>query len=134
MVERWVSSYVGLTYKSGGRTRNGLDCWGLVRLVLAEQCNLSLPSHTVTIDIEKAVRRAVASADWFKVEQPKAFDVVVMLTHTAGGREAPLHVGVMVSTSHVLHVDEGLLSAAVPLRHPFIASRLFGFYRHKTLT
>ena len=34
--------YVGLPWRIGGRDRRGLDCFGLVRLVLAEQAGIIL--------------------------------------------------------------------------------------------
>ena len=33
----WVSAYVGLPFKEGGRHRDGLDCYGLLRLVINER-------------------------------------------------------------------------------------------------
>lgn len=36
--------YVGIHWQPLGRTRAGCDCWGLVRLVLAEQLGVALPS------------------------------------------------------------------------------------------
>jgi len=44
-VPAWIADYVGLPFKAHGRERNGVDCWGLVRLVLAERFRLALPSY-----------------------------------------------------------------------------------------
>jgi len=37
MTAPWASTYVGIPYRFAGRDRAGCDCWGLVRLVLAER-------------------------------------------------------------------------------------------------
>jgi hypothetical protein len=50
IVPIWVGHYLGLPYKSNGRCREGLDSWGLVRLVLAEQYGLAIPSHSLIND------------------------------------------------------------------------------------
>ena len=39
----WVSAYVGLPFKEGGRNRYGLDCYGLLRLVINERFGLMTP-------------------------------------------------------------------------------------------
>lgn len=39
----WLNEYVGLPYLAGGRTAAGVDCYGLVRLVLTERAGAVMP-------------------------------------------------------------------------------------------
>ena len=41
----WVSAYVGLPFKEGGRNRDGLDCYGLLRLVINERFAGAVPEY-----------------------------------------------------------------------------------------
>lgn len=38
----WAADYIGLPYEGGGRTREGLDCYGLLALVLQEQFEIEI--------------------------------------------------------------------------------------------
>jgi len=38
-----MTEYVGIPYKVGGRTREGADCYGLVRMILNEKFGKELP-------------------------------------------------------------------------------------------
>ena len=44
MLPNWLEQYVGLDFKAHGRTIDeGVDCYGLVRLILAERFGTLLP-------------------------------------------------------------------------------------------
>ena len=133
VIPLWCAPYVGLPYVQGGRSLKGVDCWGLVRLVLQDRAGLELPVHGATRFVERALARAMAGPDWSRVEQPRALDVVIMVTPVGDGLAAPLHVGVMVSATHLLHVDEDALSHCVALRDATVRPRLDGFWRHREL-
>lgn len=119
----WVDDYVGRPYQPGV-----FECGDLVALVLRERFGIA---QEVPHSLEDYISEAVSSGDWRAVASPDAGDVALMLTAVGHGKTAPLHVGVMVNASHVLHVDIGRASVCLPIRHPVIKARLSGFYRNK---
>ena len=133
----WTAAYVGTPFTDKGRDLRGADCWGLVRLVYANQLGIELPSYGEISAMDMArVARAIgggkAGQSWVPVErdQLRAFDVVVMRGH--GTRET-CHVGVMVDVTHILHVERGIDAVAVPLNHWTVKRRLIAFRRHVSL-
>lgn len=81
----WLAHYIGLPFKEHGRDRAGLDCWGLVRLVMSEQLDLHVPSyatsysHTTDVAaISELIERV--SGGWRQVtaQDETLGDVVVM--------------------------------------------------------
>jgi cell wall-associated NlpC family hydrolase len=107
----WVQSYVGLPYLCGGRTKeNGLDCYGLVRLVLSERAKLTITNYSsddVNTHQETAEHIRTGEKDWAPVEPPyRCFDVALMKTivrHNDQVKNLPVHIGIFVSSSQVLH-------------------------------
>ena len=45
VIPMWAGHYTGLEFKDQGRDCNGLDCWGLTRLILSEQFGIAVPSY-----------------------------------------------------------------------------------------
>lgn len=109
----WVTSYLQLPFLEKGRTRAGLDCYGLVRLILAEQQGITLPSYAedyaTTTDAEAIaglVRGEVAAA-WREVpvREAQLFDVAIL--RMAG---QPMHVGLVLDPPYFLHTMRGAWS------------------------
>ena len=41
----WWNRYIGTPFKAFGRTMEGCDCWGLLRIVYREAFGIELPSY-----------------------------------------------------------------------------------------
>lgn len=124
--------FVGVPYLDRGRTMAGCDCWGLVRLVLAELGGLQLPSYVedyVTAADARAIDGLIAGElePWAMIAagHEKPFDAVLMRE----GRFAR-HIGLVVAPGRLLHVEDGGTSVIEPYRHGHIKARLLGFYRY----
>ena len=129
----WISAYVGLPYLPGGRTRAGLDCWGLVVLVAQERFGLDLPRFDESVWRTKDDSAAIAAvaadeaARWQKIEpddDAQPGDVLLM----RNGRFAT-HAGICVAPRRMLHIERGTDSSFesfLDLRH---RPRLVGAYR-----
>lgn len=130
MNKGWENSYVGIPYKYSGRDKEGLDCWGLVRLVYKEQFNIDLPSFTDVDTLEKQAETiAKAQEGWNKVDIEKAGDVVVF--NIMG---QPTHVGMIVRPGYFIHSFENQDVRIERLDSPKWNKRLFGIFRYNDET
>lgn len=125
------SRYVGVPYVEGGRDvqrDGGLDCWGLVRLVYAEQYGVNLPAYEDAAGEDEAVERMAREREgWAQVETPRTGDLVLLRIK---GREQ--HVGVVTRPGYMLHVSAvGRAGAAVEcLDSGSWRRRVAGYFRH----
>lgn len=107
----WADDYVGLPFKSFGRTREGLDCWGLVRLVLVEQTGSIYPSY---LEEDAKGWSILAKAQPYKiVREPRVLDVAILRSLIMSQNKwvmAPVHIGIFVSPTQVLHIERDALS------------------------
>lgn len=130
-----MQDYIGTPYAEDD-VPPGTHCLGLVRRVYAEQLDIALPEDDgigakELMALAKTMQRH--AEQWVPVANGrKPFDVVLMAARD--GSRAPVHIGVMVSPAHVLHVEDGLPAAVMLARHPLIAGRILGTYRHEALT
>ncbi|ABS68946.1 NLP/P60 protein [Xanthobacter versatilis] len=133
----WSGGYLGLPFVALGRDRVGLDCYGLVRLVLAEERGVALPSLTEAYasmeeraEIAAALSGISAQSPWTPVargsEQP--FDIAMF---SVFGR--PLHLGIVVQPGLMLHVSDGHDSRIEDYRGAVWSRRLIAIYRHEAL-
>jgi len=134
MTEHWSTAYIGLPWADLGRARDGLDCWGLVRLVYAEQLRLLLPSYigayaSVEEHAELAahIEDVTRSGVWTAIDTPAAqpFDVLVFRR----GR-LDTHVGLVVEPGLMLHVAAREQTKIETYTRGPWQHRLSGLYRH----
>jgi lipoprotein Spr len=136
MNERWIEKYVGIPFVDGGRdAATGLDCWGLVRLVLKNECDIDVPSYgdISAHDLSKVAREVALATmvePWYPTTKVQPFDVAVMHRHIA-----PVHVGIIVALNpdRMLHIERATHSVFVPINHVTVKHRQIKYYRHRAM-
>lgn len=131
----WAGHYIGLPFSDHGRDRSGLDCWGLVRLVMVEQFGRALPSYmheyersTQTDKIGALICREIPKWKEVQIGQEEKGDVIVLRV-----RGAPMHVGIVLGDAMMLHIERGINSVIEKYHSPRWADRIHGFYRFKSI-
>lgn len=133
---RWWDKWVGLPFRPDARGPREFDCWGLVRAVYAEERQIELPSYGEIsarnlLAVARAMQAACGGSDrWLKVADPAAFDVAGM---RLPGSSRVGHVGVMISSTAFLHVEQASASVVVDRHHFSVASRVAGFWRFQAV-
>jgi len=127
----WVAGYIGLPWREHGRDRSGCDCWGLLRLVLAERFGIAVPAYdgryADTADrAEIAMLMRGGMGPWRQVDEAGVRQGDGALFRVAG---QPCHVGVVVAAGWMLHVQKGVDSGLERHDGTRWARRLAGFYR-----
>jgi cell wall-associated NlpC family hydrolase len=122
---RFVERYLEIPYRRRGRCERGADCFGLVWLVLRQECGIVLPDYTWVDPKDRVAFAAeikVNSVDWIwapiAVSIAQAFDVVPM-----SGPEGE-HVGIMVSPVYMLHTQAESGPACELLTDPILRHRM----------
>ena len=132
-VPAWAADYVGIPFLERGRDRAGCDCWGLVRLVLAERFGVAVPSyagdyarvsdHARLAELVEGGRPGFAEA---AERQPG--DVVLLRL-----RGLPIHVGLIVAPRWMLHSTRTTGSVLDRYGGLTWKNRIVGVYRHEEL-
>lgn len=120
-----AASLASVPYLDGGRDKDGLDCFGLVRLLLAG-CGVDLPDYATPPREDQAesfVSNYHRHAEEVGRERARAGDVVFF------ERGGAAHVGLMLSAHRFVHMSRDSGVQFLPV------SRLAGrmrFYRVRT--
>jgi len=127
----WVKKYIGIPFASNGRTTDGCDCYGLVRLVLRNEYGVDLPllsdDYTDALNAAETARLFAENLPVLAGEKtagPQEGAVAVITEH---GR--PAHIGIVAGGGCILHT--GIKTGSVCQRetHPGLRGRIEGYYR-----
>jgi len=129
----WARDLVrcAVPFKPHGRTREGLDCWGVVWLGFTECLGYNIPSYTEEYtpkdlyDFEK-LEDIIGKymPGWTEVTKHRAGDVVLM---RLAGR--PIHVGLVIENGVMLHIEERINLCVEKYGSPLWKNRIVGVYR-----
>lgn len=126
----WVQEYIGIPFVSGGRDRRGLDCYGLIRLVLMEQYECTLPLLDGKYD------NALNLYD----TSPLFFQQLPILTERIAGpqeralallemHQLPCHLGLFCGGESIIHSRAGVGVVAERLDSRRLPGKIVGWYR-----
>ena len=125
----WQNKYIGIPFLDKGRDTNGIDCWGLVRLVYKQEYNIDLPSFSSEYEADDTERMrdlfAQYKEGWEKIEEPVEGCIVLF---NIFGIES--HMGIAVSSTHFLHARDKYTSAIESFDSVGWRNRITGFYKY----
>ena len=125
----WWAKYVGIPFLDGGRDMAGLDCWGLVRLIYAQELDIDLPDYgeVSAKDLLRVARSLDAGSErWLSVDDPVEFDLVAMRLYD---RAWVGHVGVMLGARTMIHTEDRIAVSVVPVDHFTVRDRISSYRR-----
>lgn len=134
-IPEWVAEYIGIPHLPAGTTKDGLDCWGLLRLAYNAHSGRVLPPYSGPAwrsrrEPYKPIGEAATGySEQFQPVPPgeeRLFDGILLRM-----QGVPIHCGMVVSPGWMLHVQQGA-DATVERYRPSLTweNRIVGFYRH----
>lgn len=132
----WAGKYVGIPYQDHGRDTTGVDCWGLVRLVLDREFGVQVAclgsgytSADARVELDGLIGRNLEDVMMVDVSQAVPGDVLFFrqLGHVS-------HCGIVIGDGMMLHAREGADVVVQSYTSGLWANRLHGAFRHADLT
>lgn len=127
----WSNAYIGIRFADLGRSREGVDCYGLACIIYAAELGIVLPDYvgayaSATERAEISALMNGAAGSWMAVTGKAApFDLAVFRR----GR-LTTHVGVVIRHGLMIHMDGGDAARVADYRAGTWSSRFVGHYRH----
>jgi len=127
-----INKYLGFPYKHQGRDVNGVDCWGLIKLVYKDFLNVDLLDTKEDYANDWAVQGKNYFIEnyykeWDKTENPILLDIVLFKNINGIAN----HAGLYLSQNKILHTCK--LGTIITKLNSFNLFKLTleGFYRYK---
>jgi cell wall-associated NlpC family hydrolase len=133
----WSRDYVGLPWAFAGRSRDGVDCWGLLWLIYRDVLAVEIASYAQeTTDAPEREQIAplmageLVKSPWLDV-QPGTQRPFDMLVFRRAGIDS--HVGVVVEPGRMLHITHGTESRVERYDKGRWKPKLLAIHRHESL-
>ncbi|MDZ4310611.1 MAG: NlpC/P60 family protein [Cypionkella sp.] len=131
----WSNRYIGIPFADLGRTREGVDCYGLACVIYAAELGIALPDYvgsyaSATERAEISALMHGAAGSWRAVTGKAApYDLAVFRR----GRFTT-HVGIVIRHGFMIHMDAEDAAKVGDYRTGVWSSRFAGHYRHHSRT
>ena len=131
----WAAKFIGIPYKTHGRSRNGADCWYVVYLIMKEQFGIEIPSYD-GMSFDKGANNRIEICEfmaqekihqWRKISPGEERPGDAILFNMLG---VPIHVGIICASGLFIHCEHGSNSCIERYGSGTWSRRIEGFYRH----
>lgn len=127
----WSDRYIGIPFVDLGRSRKGVDCYGLACLIYAAELGITLPDYVgayASADEMAEISALMngAAGSWIAVTGKAApYDLAVF-------RRGKLttHVGIVIRHGLMIHMEGEDAAKVADYRTGRWSSRFVGHYRH----
>lgn len=127
-----IADFIGIPYRERGRTREGLDCFGVVVLFYKEILGIKLPDYTgydgnwyrIGSDAVLTDKLNESAAVWRSVGTPEKYDILVFKFSS----KVPNHCAIYMGNGMMLHAYENT-PVVLDRFNSFWKSRLFNIMR-----
>lgn len=102
-------NYIGLQFKHKGRDFNGVDCYGLLSLMLKEEKNIDIPDYEYTLNwssegCDHIKEKMGYFTNWKRIKEPsKPFDV--LLFYASSNSKIVNHMGIFIGDNKFIHIN-----------------------------
>lgn len=113
---QWFKKYMLFEFLDGGRSRAGVDCWGLIYAIYKHELGIILPSYdNLSPQEQMAVSKQVESdtivRPWIDVPfgEMKPFDMVILrglAQHGGKFQWMSNHMGIVTIPPYVMHIED----------------------------
>jgi probable lipoprotein NlpC len=131
----WSARFVGLPWRERGRSRDGVDCYGLAVLAFREVHGIELAgfedayaSVAELAEISALITGNSEQWPWRPVTAAREFDVALF---RRGNLQT--HVGIVVDANRMLHIEQDREAIVETFTSGRWRHRCLGFYRHAGL-
>lgn len=124
----WSNKYIGIPYKNAGRDVDGIDCWGLARLVYKQEFDIDLPSFNSYSEGDTAhIQELIAQYQEGWIETTQVVPGTLVLLRIRGSNT---HIGIAISDTHFLHAREGQDSSIESFSSTHWNKRITGYFKY----
>jgi cell wall-associated NlpC family hydrolase len=128
----YVGNYIGAPYKDAGEPPKSFNCWQLFAHVQRCERGVALPDYDGPVwsgraGLEAMHEAAEAFASRFAEVDPadvREGDAILLRLNGA-----PIHIGLVVASGWMLHINKGIDACLECYRDPLWRDRIIGFYR-----
>lgn len=125
-----MNRFVGIPFLDKGRSFEGADCYGIVKLWYKEILNIAIPETVITADKPRLIFANYLkeiSQNW-ELCEPCKNAVVAMSVHALHPKMIT-HFGVMIDENRFIDTRENICSYLINIDDPRIKNQIKGFYK-----